>query len=782
MKLPTSIPQLEEYYRVLPTITTVMAEADPPRMDWISTIKSDPFSRLAPEILLHIMTYLDITSVMKLRAASRAVTHVVLTNSYWKVRMGRDMPWLYDLPHVEEEGGKVALSIDWARVYKELFLASRANSATRILGLVNRRRIWELSAQIREPYQAKKTQQDGKECSSLPQTLIDAMSTPMPRLTLPEPRVVETASIPLINDYTVLLDAEPVISVHWTKTGDLAGISTVSDSRSPNAKSVLLGLEEHFAMADPVTIPRDDWLTGFILTTQHHASEGKRQIRGLRCLFAKQDPIQLHDAEGDQRLLRTPRDHFLVGFAGQVSNDGTLAKLALLTQPRIKAPYRVNRISDQHRASYNDQGDSYLWRNELPPPGLQITELAHGYWAYDMKIDVSPLESLVFGTNEEEISDMTAILGDVQFGGFEIQYAHRPPRRIGPVGQAMKSLSIDGRGGERIVHMYWGVNHIPDRVRFVTNRGRQLVLGHANEQRVPAEQLGNGTTTFSGFYGFWSDRHKPQTRLDAVGGFYVNNPFAMPGPPVEEPRDSNGFWWEPSPPPPAYLAEHGRVWGQSEYRDRFRNADIRTPGQRSFVCWLDCSRPLDQVRVTLCHGTANHHLPLSAITFRYADRSGSGPSGEEETIGPKYFSPPTDAEGANGHPWCFCAWGSKREDEQQARPHYFHETWSPRSGGGGSDGGGSRLRNVLVWLDEGGRLAGIQMVAVDSSESPKWGYCVGKHAGMIDLNAVNDDEPADDARAGRGAVGLKFFINSNGRSVTREDSVVVAIQALKGAG
>lgn len=172
--------------------------------------------------------------------------------------------------------------------------------------------------------------------------------------------------------------------------------------------------------------------------------------------------------------------------------------------------------------------------------------------------------------------------------GFEIQYANRPSRRIGPVGQAMKVLSIDGRGDERIISTYWAVNHIPDRVPFITNRGRQLVLGHrhSSEQRVPEEQLGTGNTTLSGFYGYWSDRHTPKTCLDAAGAFHLNYPFAMAEPSVEEPRDSNGFWWEPSPPP-AYLAEHGRIWGRTEYHGVHYDRTFRTPGQSSLVCWLD---------------------------------------------------------------------------------------------------------------------------------------------------------------------------------------------------
>lgn len=53
-----------------------------------------------------------------------------------------DMPWLYDIPKLSDAKERSAL--DWKQIYKDLYMASREGGVGRILGLVNRRRIWEL--------------------------------------------------------------------------------------------------------------------------------------------------------------------------------------------------------------------------------------------------------------------------------------------------------------------------------------------------------------------------------------------------------------------------------------------------------------------------------------------------------------------------------------------------------------------------------------------------------------------------------------------------------------
>lgn len=137
---------------------------------------------------------------------------------------------------------------------------------------------------------------------------------------------------------------------------------------------------------------------------------------------------------------------------------------------------------------------------------------------------------------------------------------------------------------------------------------------------------------------------------------------------------------------------------------------------------------------------------MTALTFEYADER----LPKTNSVGPSEFLPPTDAEGKYGHPWCWCAYGDKREEEMQARPHLLRESFNV---------GGAKLREVRIWLDENGGLSGIQFVAANGNEGPKWGYRTeSEPTGSIDFDTgqLSDGSP----------IGLKFFMHYIERHVT----------------
>ena len=201
---------------------------------------------------------------------------------------------------------------------------------------------------------------------------------------------------------------------------------------------------------------------------------------------------------------------------------------------------------------------------------------------------------------------------------------------------------------------------------------------------------------------------------------------------------------EPSPQP-ANIQPTGRLWGQHEIASQWKqwNQEIAlNPPERSLVSFLDCRRPLREIKVVLCHGTAADRLPMVGLRFDYAD--GSLP--KATSVGPTSSQLPTDAEGVNGHPWCWCVFGSSKADEQETKPHITEETFEV---------GNARLHKVYLWLNTDGALSGMQFVATNGRQSPRWGYRTdGEPAGSIDF----DREEL--------AVGLKIFVNYLGREVT----------------
>ncbi|KAI0471968.1 hypothetical protein GGR56DRAFT_682307 [Xylariaceae sp. FL0804] len=88
------------------------------------------------------------------------------------------------------------------------------------------------------------------------------------------------------------------------------------------------------------------------------------------------------------------------------------------------------------------------------------------------KTDLCPIEALVLGRSEQELSKITAISGNVHMGGFKVHYENGSTRNIGPRQLAIKILRIDRRNSERIAYINVHTSHITDCIRFVTARGR----------------------------------------------------------------------------------------------------------------------------------------------------------------------------------------------------------------------------------------------------------------------------------------------------------------------
>ncbi|CAI6091910.1 hypothetical protein V2G26_013401 [Clonostachys chloroleuca] len=129
---PIDIEWLARFYKKLP----LRKEGDGEPGGAFNT-QGDPFSTLPLDILsLLVLSIPTMEDVFKARMASPAIANVPLSQSFWKSRIVPDMPWLWDMPTPSDEQ---RFSVDWSRVYKELFWGSQRN---RTLGLCNRRRIW----------------------------------------------------------------------------------------------------------------------------------------------------------------------------------------------------------------------------------------------------------------------------------------------------------------------------------------------------------------------------------------------------------------------------------------------------------------------------------------------------------------------------------------------------------------------------------------------------------------------------------------------------------------
>lgn len=143
---PTNIPLLQEYYAALPYASAQPQHVAGRKRDLSAS--ADGFATLPPELQYMLMAELPLRDVLALRHASATMRDLELTQTFWKGRITRDLPWHYDIPCEAWANS----CIDWHAVYKRLYAGSQLGHEESVLALCNRRRIWTTTDQIMDTY------------------------------------------------------------------------------------------------------------------------------------------------------------------------------------------------------------------------------------------------------------------------------------------------------------------------------------------------------------------------------------------------------------------------------------------------------------------------------------------------------------------------------------------------------------------------------------------------------------------------------------------------------
>lgn len=764
---PLRIPELLDYFHNLPRLDH---EAGSEAGTW-GPSQPDPFAGLAPEILVKIISSLSLKSLCDFRLASRVARNLEPGNHFWRRRVLSHMSWLFDFP----EEAKASVSVDWRRVYGKMLHASRPESRTVIHGLANRRRIWEhMLPQFIKPYLENLAMRQVDRAGE-PESFATARSTGSAILVNPEPKDSKMSTVALLNTPHSVLERLVDITVCFNKNDEISSIKTVQTGQDP-LQYDYSGIHRY----ERVTIPDTAWLTGFIFTCR--GGQDCRPV-GVEVLTTEGEPQKAGlTGEGGKRLIYIPNYQFVVGLRLHTSKkDDLLCRLGLIHHQAWRAGRGKHRVWDHSNNNksnngglYNIHTAKYLWMKELPPPDLRATEAYHGYWLFDMRLETTPFEALLFPQNQTEEEELVAIAADVEFGGFELRFAGRPTRSIGPKRQAMKVLTIDGRGGEKLATVHICKHHVVSSIRITTTRGRQLVIGQPDDGEMQLsndmDRLEASRKLTRGIFGFWKSRDSAKVSLDSVGGLYHSYLFQTVLADVV--GKAGGLVWEPRTPP-ADLHAEGSIIGVWRKTRTIASLGRAVPDDCNLLSWLDFSRPVETLRVTMVHSLSTNQIPLVGIKLSYADAEK-----DEAAIGPSDFRPWThQLPSQDGQRWCWCRLaGDKIEEELEKEPHYQHHEWSAK---------GKQIVSLRIFLTkpsrsgngkalegaEGRAVTAIQFVAEDGTQSPVWGYW--GHQG--------DDEEMQEIKFGKGgdkAAGVKFYAGTNGRAVTREDHIVQAFQAL----
>lgn len=321
---PCSSPELQAWYQSL--IKPAPENQDrPPAIQESAKPGNDPFEKLQPEILLHIMSYMVMPHAWPWRVASRAVARLELRDSFWKLRFQQDLPWLYDFPRLDED---LADHIDWESLYKRIWRAVLTHGPERNLALANRYRMWNIIGWVANVYLDYKEDEDQGQTKE-PASLVDSITTTTAPLTCVElERSVHEQTL-LLRNFDELPTTRPNIEVSWTPLGELKSI----------AVEYVPWLASRSVKKNRVAIPIDCWLKGIVITAEKNPVDHPRII-GLKFLFPDDETVQLGEAEGDEHEELALPDHFIVGFKAVGTLTGTISRLGLVQQPVCKVPNR----------------------------------------------------------------------------------------------------------------------------------------------------------------------------------------------------------------------------------------------------------------------------------------------------------------------------------------------------------------------------------------------------------------------------------------------------------
>ncbi|RSL67940.1 hypothetical protein CEP54_003013 [Fusarium duplospermum] len=719
---PTEIPHVDSLTHSILQDSRLGEQHSFPSYDWVNLAQDGVIRAVPPEVLERIASYLDAKDLCSFRLVSKQFVAATSANSFWRSRVSRDAPWMAEFlhnPDIQHD------KVDWRRVYQTLQeIVVEKPSSPYIPGIRNRCRIWGICSSLMDEYHSLMKRQDA-EFINPPRIVTDAGCCPITRLRYPVEKPTITKNAGFIRDYGDLSSAQPIICTYWTSSGELAGIGTRWDR---HGAPTTIGSKDLFNVCQEFEMPKDDWIFRLIFTIQDTpACTGtglQRRIVGLKFIFSKRSPVQFGQSQGYKRVLCASESHFTVGIRATWTLGKPLAKLAILEQlVRIVPSESKTRLKLEIGCPLSSKIRSLLWKNEVPPDEFHLGYRTRAEVPWDEWL----MEPLIFGTTDEELSEMTCIAADVQLGGFEIAYKNGTRRGIGPRRHAMKHLSIDGPDGERITFAWVESTG----VRFLTNRGRQLVIGRLgpNPQAFPSLKLHRSRPccTGHGLAGIFCHWSKAQD-LELVEA------FSAPLPGVQEARpsiDSHGSYWDPAPPMRRFREASVAYGYRVKYNEETGVVEANS-SEVPTVSWLDCEGLLESIRATFCHRTKTSQIPLVALSFRYTDSHVS-------TVGPSEFAAP--------------------DETKQDAGYYTHDIWDIQ---------GSQLKTLRLWTDASQTLTGLQFLAQNGAESPKWGDCETEGPVELDLQTSS----------GGWAKGLKLFINSNGENA-REDYVVVGIQLME---
>lgn len=516
---------ISDYFQHLATSTKNRFLIPRYRAQPVSWLSQDRFSNLPLELVTLVLMHLPIAAIDNARKASPNLARLELGNWFWKRKLQIDAPWLYEFDELFKGSNN---HLDWERLYCEV---AEMKLELPVQGLVNRRRIWSKCEWLAVIY--KRRLEESREMHSRLAGMngpgvsgvssdSQVMASPLGRLTWPSPAYVDTFTLYFDHELGRAEHGPRVLSVYWTRDGVLSGFGIAQNRDGQIQHEQRIGHQDRFAMRNDVEIRADNCMIGLIVTVRGKSGlydVEHTRIVGLEILLLK-GTIQLGERDGNKKRFDIAKNSVLVGLHAQISFDGELSTLCLLHSQTVPDCCQPIHRQCQDLIAHQSIG-SRLWRNQVPPAGLELSPWELNSWhgkTSGFEVDFSSMEPLFFGCNGEELSNIVELAGDATIGAFEVRYSNREPRSIGPRPKDMKALSIDGRGGERIVAVDVSVesSSLVKKIIFTTNFKRCLVIGQTSSE-CGSLRLDPPDTSAEGLCGIYAVWHSTDRPPETIG-------------------------------------------------------------------------------------------------------------------------------------------------------------------------------------------------------------------------------------------------------------------------
>jgi hypothetical protein len=231
------------------------------------TSHGSPFNGLTAEILHEILLYLPYTDLRNFALSGISNNPLQRYQSFWKRKLLIDMPWLWDLPTPAKE-------MNWCSGYHEFrrlcFATTRYENSRHpsdntlvvhrdhslVLGLANRRRIWQTCEQLAQVYLEEVKKRHTGDEGEIERVSISSVTTIVAHPTQKGAAGLRTCFLKSWEE----LNVQKTLKFYFQEDGRLVGISMNVDG---NAENEVFGSKSD--IQDSVVISRDTWVSQFEL-------------------------------------------------------------------------------------------------------------------------------------------------------------------------------------------------------------------------------------------------------------------------------------------------------------------------------------------------------------------------------------------------------------------------------------------------------------------------------------------------------------------------------------